>query len=439
MICKVKNTIERFSMLNNVKSVVIGLSGGADSVCLFDILLKFRAEYDFKLVAVHVNHNLRGNEALRDQNFVQELCSANNVELYVFSADVEKIAKEKHIGIEECGRNIRYEAFESMNCDRIAVAHNLSDCIESTVFNLVRGCSLSGICRIPPVRGKIIRPLIECSSEEIRSYCKNNSLKYVVDSTNLHDDYSRNYIRNDIVPHFSKLNQSFEESFLRFYDSVENDEEYLKKCSQRALKNAQTDNGFDKNKLLSEDKAIFYRCVRLMLESKMKKQVEKRHIDLVASAIKDGKTVELSKDLYISSDCDIIAFHSPNKMIEPWLCLANSKTFVSPFKTYELLFEPFDKTKHTGENNICDAAFLSDRLLMRSRKEGDSITLSKRKVSKTLKKLFNEQKIPPEERNKFAVLESDGKLIWAEPFGVNALFEVSNKTKTVAIIKIKEG
>lgn len=439
MICKVKNTIERFSMLNNAKSVVIGLSGGADSVCLFDILLKLSAEYGFKLIAVHVNHNLRGNEALRDQNFVQELCKANNIELNVVSAEVEKIAKEKHIGIEECGRNIRYEAFESINCDRIAVAHNLSDCIESTVFNLVRGSSLSGICRISPVRGKIIRPLIECSSEEIRSYCKNNSLEYVIDSTNLHDDYSRNHIRNNIVPQFSKLNQSFEESFLRFYDSIENDEAYLRKLSQQVLENAKTDNGFDKNKLLAEDRAIFYRCIRLMLESKMKKQVEKRHVDLVADAIKNGKTVELSKDLYISSDCDIITFHSPNKTIEPWFCLANGKTFASPFKSYELLFEPFDKTKHTGENNICDASFLSDRLLMRSRKEGDSIALSKRKVSKTLKRLFNEQKIPPAERNKFAVLESDGKLIWAEPFGVNASFEVSNKTKTVAIIKIKEG
>jgi len=143
--------------------------------------------------------------------------------------------------------------------------------------------------------------------------------------------------------------------------------------------------------------------------------------------------------LYISSDCDIITFHSPDKVAEPWAAFENVKTFVSPFKTYELSFEPFDKTKHMGENNICDASFLSALLLMRSRKEGDSITLSKRKVSKTLKKLFNEKKIPPKKRNEFAVLESDGKLIWAESCGVNAPFEVSDKTKTVAIIKIKEG
>ena len=439
MICKVRKTIERFSMLENAKSVAIGLSGGADSVCLFDILLKLSDEYGFKLKAVHVNHNLRGEEALRDQHFVERLCEKNKVELKVISADVEKIAKEKHISVEECGRNIRYEAFESMNCDKIAVAHNLSDCIESTVFNLVRGSSLSGVCRIPPVRGKIIRPLIECSSDEIRNYCKNNALDYVIDSTNLHDDYSRNHIRNNIVPQFLRLNQNFEESFLRFYDSVENDEAYLKRLSNEALEKARVADGFDKNLLLSEEKAIFYRCIRLMLESKMKKQVEKRHVDLVVDAIKNGKTVELSKDLYISSDCDIITFHSPNKAVEPWLAFENEKTFVSPFKTYELLFEPFDKTKHTGENNICDASFLSTPLLMRSRKEGDSITLSKRKVSKSLKKLFNEKKIPPEKRNKFAVLESDGKLIWAESFGVNAPFEVSDKTKTVAIIKIKEG
>lgn len=439
MICKVKKTIERFSMLENAKNVAIGLSGGADSVCLFDILLKLAPEYGFKLVAVHVNHNLRGEEAVRDQKFVENLCRKNSVELKIVSADVEKIAKEKHIGVEECGRNIRYEAFESMNCDKTAVAHSLSDCIESTVFNLVRGSSLSGVCRISPVRDKIIRPLIGCTANEIRNYCKENSLDFVTDSTNLHDDYSRNYIRNNILPLFKNINENYEESFLRFYDSIENDDAFLKELSERTLEKAKIDGGYSKSVLLSADKAVFSRCVRLILEGKMKKQVEKRHIDLVSDAIKSGKTVELSKDLYISSNSDIITFRPRVKAAEPWLSFEKAGRFFSPYKTYELAFEPFDKTKHAGDNNICDAFFLSDSLLMRSRKEGDCITFSKRKVSKTLKKLFNEKKIPPEKRNELAVLESDGKLIWAESFGVNAPFEISEKTENVAIIKIKEG
>ncbi len=439
MICKVKKTIERFSMFDKTKSIAVGLSGGADSVCLFDILLKLKGEYGFKIIAVHVNHNLRGEEAMRDQLFVEKLCKKNKVELKIVSPDVSKIAEEKHIGVEECGRIIRYEALKSVNCDKIAVAHSLSDCIETSLFNLIRGSSLSGICRIPPIRDNVIRPLIDCSSAEIRRYCKENNLEYVVDSTNLHDDYSRNFIRQNIVPLFSSLNENYEESFKRFYDSVSFDEAYLKETAKNTLENAKTENGFDRNVLLSSNSAIFHRCIKSMLEDAMKKQVEKRHIELVCEAIEKTGSVQLSKDLYIFVNRDIITFRSHQKKAEPWLSKSKGKTFVSPYKTYELSIEAFDKNSYTGDNNICDAAFLSEPYFMRSRKEGDSITLLKRSVTKTLKKLFNEEKIPAEKRNEIAVLESGGKVIWVEGFGVNAPCRISDKTEKVAIIKIKEG
>ncbi len=114
-------------MLENTKSVAVGLSGGADSVCLFNILLKLKSKYGFEIIAVHINHNLRGAEARRDQLFVEELCKKNQIVLKIVSCNVEKIAEEKHVGVEECGRAVRYEAFESVGCDKIAVAHNLSD------------------------------------------------------------------------------------------------------------------------------------------------------------------------------------------------------------------------------------------------------------------------------------------------------------------------
>lgn len=426
-------------MLENTRSVVVGLSGGADSVCLFDILLKLKSKYGFEIIAVHINHNLRGTEAMRDQLFVEELCKKNQIGLKLVSCNVEKIAEEKHIGVEECGRAVRYEAFESVGCDKIAVAHNLSDCIETTLFNLVRGSSLSGVCRIPPVRGNVIRPLIDCSAAEIRQYCRENHLEYVIDSTNLHDDYSRNFIRQNIVPLFSRLNGNYEESFKRFYDSVALDESYLKKTAKKALESAKTKNGFNRAVLLSLENAIYYRSIRIMLENVMKKQVEKRHIDLVCKAIEKTGCVQLSKDLYIFVNRDIITFRSHQKNAEPWISKSNGKAFVSPYKTYELSFEAFDKKRYAGDNNICDAAFVSDSSFMRSRKEGDSITLFKRNVTKTLKKLFNEEKIPAEKRNEIAVLESGGKIIWVEGFGVNAPYRVSDKTRKIAIIKIKEG
>lgn len=440
MICKVKETIKRYAMLENTSSIAIGISGGADSVCLFDVLLKLRAEFGFEITAVHVNHNLRGEEAMRDQKFVEELCKKDGIELTVVSADVSSLAKEMHIGIEECGRKVRYEAFESTGCDKIAVAHSLSDCIETTVFNLIRGSSLSGITRIPPIRGKIIRPLINCTSEEIRRYCNENNLDFVVDSTNLHDDYSRNFIRERIVPQFSRLNGNFAESFERFYDSVEKDENFLNLQAERLFEKAAVDNGFSREILLSSDEAVLKRCLRFILNKNMKKQVEKKHIDLVEDAIKKCSSVQLSKDLYISSNRDIITFHTAlNLPSASWEAFEENGEFSSPYKTYLIRTERFDSEKHLGENNICDASFLESPLKMRSRKDGDRIMLLKRKVSKTLKKLFNEEKIPISKRNELAVLESAGKLIWVESFGVNAPFAVTEKTEKVAIIKIKEG
>ena len=426
-------------MLENAKSVAVGLSGGADSVCLFDILLKLRSELGFRLVCVHVNHNLRGDESLRDQRFVQDLCAKNGVELKIVSADIAKLAKERHIGIEECGRAVRYEAFESAGCDRIAVAHSLSDCIETSLFNLARGSSLTGVCRIPPVRGKIIRPLIDCTAQEIRDYCRENLLPFVVDSTNLEDDYTRNFIRLNIIPKFKQINSDFENSFLRFYETAARDEAYLEKLAHKALESAKCSDGYLRFVLLSQDDAVLYRCLRLILESKMKKQVEKKHVDLAVNTVKNTGTLQLGKDLYICAGCDIILFHSAQSREEAWRAYETDGEFISPFKTYELTVVPFDKSRLTGENNICDAACLSDRTVMRSRMPGDRITLFPRNVTKSLKKLYNEAKIPQKERGRLAVLESGGKLIWAENFGVNAPYRVSRDTKMIAIIKIKEG
>lgn len=439
MICKVKKTIDRFSMLENAKRVAVGLSGGADSVCLFDILLKLKTVYGYELVCVHVNHNLRGDEALRDQHFVEQLCANNAVELSIISADISALAKEQRIGIEECGRKVRYEAFDKTDCDRIAVAHSLSDCIETSLFNLARGSSLSGVCRIPPVRGRIIRPLIDCTSQEIREYCKANSLSFVVDSSNLEDDYTRNFIRLNIVPKFKKINPDFENSFCRFFETIGREEAFLEKLAHEALESARCKNGYLRSVLLNNDDAILHRCIRLILESRMKKQAEKKHIELVTDIAKNTGTVQLGKDLYISSQCDILFFHSAQSNDCPWSVNETDGVFISPFKRYELAVVPIDKFCSTGDNNICDATFLSGSVVMRSRMPGDRITLFPRNVSKTLKKLYNEEKIPTAERNRLAVLESDGKLIWTERFGVNAPYRVSESTKMIAIIEIKEG
>ena len=139
MICKVKSTIERHKMLEGVKTVAVGLSGGADSMCLTDILIKLKVQYGVVVKAVHINHNIRGKEAERDENHVREYCKENGIELLVFSEDIPSHSKELGISEEECGRKVRYECFRKANCDAIATAHTLSDSVETSVFNFIRG------------------------------------------------------------------------------------------------------------------------------------------------------------------------------------------------------------------------------------------------------------------------------------------------------------
>lgn len=437
MICKVKRTIERFFMLDGANSVVLGLSGGADSVCLFDILCKIREECGFALKAVHVNHNLRGEEALSDCRFVEELCRKRGVPLEIVSADVAAIAKERKLGLEECGRLVRYEAFKKSGCDKIAVAHTLSDSIETSLFNLTRGSSLSGVCGIAPTRGNIIRPLIFCTRDEIVGYCNENGLDFVTDSSNLTDDYSRNFLRHNVIPLLKQLNPELEKSFLRFFKSAGNDDAFLKKTALDVLKTTKCEEGYKRQTFLSLDNAVLNRCVRLILEEKMKKQIEARHIALVADAIKKTGKIQLSEDLYISVSCDIISFQIQNKQCEPWIAKRNNGELVSPFKSYSIVSavdnQPIDL------KNSFDPKLLDGELIMRSRRPGDCFTSAARGNTKTLKKLFNEMKIPPEEREKLAVLESGGAVVWVEGVGTNKPFIVTDKTDDPVKIKIKEG
>ena len=437
MICKVKKTLEEHSMLSSGDCVVVGFSGGADSVCLLDILLRLKESLHLTLKAVHVNHNLRGEEALSDQKFVESFCRLRGVELQVVSVDVEKRAKKEHIGLEECGRKVRYEAFERAGGDKIAVAHSLSDRIETTLFNLARGSSLSGVCGISPVNGKIIRPLIGCTRNEIESYCLERGLSFVIDSSNLSDDYSRNFIRHRIVPEFKKLNDGFEGAFERFFENCERDESFLEAQTRSAIKKSERENGFDRNELLSLDESVLFRVIHTVLEERMKKQVETKHIRLVADIIKNCGKIQLSQDLYICANSDIIYFQFSDSAGEPWFCEPKDGVFVSPYKIYELKRLDIDRAQADTEN-IVDFSNIKTPLVLRSRRPGDRFAPAGRGCTKTLKKLFNEAKIPPRKRNEIALLESGGEIVWIEGFGVSELFKPNDSCKETFIINIKE-
>ena len=206
----VKRYMDSYDMLTAGGRVVVGLSGGADSVCLLLVLKRL----GYEVHALHVNHMIRGGEEDRDESFVRELCEREGIELTVVRKDVPVLAKELHMSEEEAGRHIRYEAFEELATQlggsgkavKIAVAHNKNDLAETVIYNMIRGSSLQGIAGIRPVRGRIIRPLLMTKRTEIENYLSSVDQEFITDSTNLKTDYTRNRIRLEVLPILEELN-----------------------------------------------------------------------------------------------------------------------------------------------------------------------------------------------------------------------------------------
>ena len=228
----VSQTIRQHDMLTGVYGVVVGLSGGVDSVTLLHVLMSLQDEFNFDLYAVHVNHNLRGQSSKEDENFVIRLCQSWDVPLQVYQADVKAHAAAHKQSIEEAGRSLRYhylkQGMEHFGANKIAVGHHQDDNAETVLLNLFRGTGLKGLCGIPPVNGPVIRPLLDVSRQSIEAYANKHNLAYVTDATNANLDHSRNYVRNQIIPAIRRqFGRNVTAAMARSASLLIPDEEYL--------------------------------------------------------------------------------------------------------------------------------------------------------------------------------------------------------------------
>ncbi len=436
MICKVTDTIDKYGLLNGISCVAVGVSGGADSMCLLEILSSLKDKYGIILKAVHVNHNLRGEEALRDENLVRDFCKEKGIELSVYSVDINSLSAELGVGTEECGRKVRYECFDKAGCDAVAVAHSLSDSIETTVYNLIRGTGTKGLCGIPVSRKpNIIRPLIFCLREEIESYCKKEKIPYINDSSNFTDDYTRNYIRHNIIPSFEKVNPSFAANILRSGMILREENDFIEKTAFELINKSAVGELYDAESFSDVHPAVRKRAILILLSEKMKKQPLYVHTELVNSIIENkGGKVELSTDLFAKVENGRLSFLGKAEKAQPWAVDFVDFRAEGPYGTYFIVSSEF--------YNKNDAAFdgekIKGQLVLTSRRSGDSFVFKRRNISKSLKKLFNEMKIPADEREKVAVMRDSENIIWVEGVGVNADYIPDKNCKKIFIIK-KEG
>lgn len=235
---KVLETIKKYNLINNNDKIVLGVSGGPDSISMLHILNHIKNEkiIDFKIVVAHINHMIR-KEAVEDEEYVNDYCKKNNIECYIKRIDVQKIANNKRIGTEEAGRNARYDFFDEImqktNSNKIAIAHNKNDKIETILMHILRGSGVLGLKGIEPIRqDKYIRPLIECERSEIEAYCEKEQLEPRIDKTNFENEYTRNKIRNVVIPYIQKeFNPNIIETINRLSEIIGSENDYIDKIT----------------------------------------------------------------------------------------------------------------------------------------------------------------------------------------------------------------
>ena len=238
LIDSVRKTITKYNLIDKGDTIIVAVSGGPDSMTLLSILLSLKEEYNIKIIVAHINHGIRENAKI-DEEYVKKFCKDNNIELYIKKADVKQIAKDNKQGLEEAGRCVRYEFFgeimRNTKAQKIAIAHNLNDKAETIIMNMLRGSGVSGLKGIEPKRGAYIRPLIETSRENIEKYCIENKINPRHDESNDDNTYTRNKIRNIVIPYLKEeFNPNIIDSLNRMSEIIKEEEEYLEKQTQKA-------------------------------------------------------------------------------------------------------------------------------------------------------------------------------------------------------------
>lgn len=408
---KVVRALQQYSMLNQGDSVIVALSGGADSVALLNVICSFKEKYNLKIYAAHLNHGIRGEEAERDENFCKILCDKLNVELFTKHINIRQLAKAQKISEELCGRNERYSFFEDLSRRlkaKIATAHTASDNAETVLFNLARGSSLGGISGILPVRDNIIRPLIYVTRAEVEQYCKENNLDYVTDSTNLTDDYTRNHIRHNVILPLKKINPNLEQAITRLSENAMQTSAYINTQTKNAIEQSRSKYGFLCKKLLSYDEVIVKTSIVMLCKKYADFSPEHRHIELIIKAMHSAGATELYNNCFAVVKQGVLRFDKIDNK--------NDTAFLRPFKSNDNFI--FGKKSYSIKNNsLIEKRFKN--AVFRTRKSKDTFECAGRNINKSLRKLMNELKIPSEKRDALLLLADGNEVLWCEEIGVS--------------------
>ncbi len=431
---KVKSYISENALADKGDKIVIGVSGGADSVALLYSLFDLCKDLDLKLYTVHINHGLR-SEAKAEAEYVRTLSEELGIPFFLYEEDVESIAKELSIGTEEAGRKIRYERFyevlKKTGASKIAVAHNKNDLCETMLFNLFRGTGIKGLSSIPPKRGEVIRPLLCVERSEIEEFLNERKVSFCIDASNLTNDYSRNRIRNVIIPaikenaaneavsHMAECAKQLRELYAYFDDLAD------RKFAECLRSKSETAVSLDKNLLTGCDSYMQKLLVKKMIDVLVpsNKDITHTHLEEVCSLLKKpgSKRANLPYGIMAISNYETLT-----------LTKELPKEAEIPDVRFEIFdnFEGFDYgdkkyTKCFDYDKIGNVPFV------RFRESKDFIVINKEGNKKRLKDFMINEKIPAALRDTTPLLVKGNDVLWVIGYRMSESYKVSKDTKKI--------
>lgn len=443
---KVINFIARYGLIGQKENLLIAFSGGPDSVFALHFFYKFRKKFRCNISAVHFNHNLRGNESKEDENFAIAQCKKLRVDLNIIQLDVKAFAKKNKLSLEEAARILRYNELSKFakrnSIDKIITAHNLNDNTETILMNLFSGTGISGLSGIPIKRENIIRPLLCLTKKEVLQYLNHNKINYRIDSSNLENDFKRNFIRNKILPLIEEINPSFDDALFRSSQNFLKQKEFENKSIEYLIQNfsKQIKNGYE----LSLDLLKIYgeipgEFLKFFLKKYFNYQLEhKDYIKINKLAFNQkGKSIALKNYLKVIKESDTLVF--TKKIIDNIeaveIKIGESKKISG--KTIKI--ESTTKSEKLSPNNyeLIAADNLDDTFIIRNWKIGDKFKPLGMKKEKNVSDFLTDLKIPAAIKKEQLVMINRNQIIWIVGLRISDDVKITSETKKVIKLWIK--
>jgi tRNA(Ile)-lysidine synthase len=438
MIKEIFKDIKNHKLIKKGETIILGFSGGPDSVFLLEILKKYKEEIDseIEIILVHINHMLRGEDSDGDEKFSESIAKKNSFKFYSKKINITKISIEEKKGLEEIGREVRHqlfkEIFEKEGGDKIALAHNKDDQIETFLFRLIRGTSLEGLEGIRMKKMQYIRPIINVFKKEILKYLSENKIEYRVDKTNFENEFTRNSIRLDLIPFIEKrYNPKFKDKIFNIMGEVrevnaENslDIEEFMENSKLSIEKLNTVSDFFKKKLIKQ----------YFNEKNIKS--DRYKVNSVIELLEKGgsKRISLEKDIFLLKEYNYLSIikEVENQEVKKNLFEKNFELKIPgkiKFGSYEVIAEVSLDKIEKGSFEFLTNLNIGETLIVRTRKNGDKIIPTGMTSEKKVKEILINNKILKEKREELPLVLQGDKIIWIGGVRGSEIFKKDCNTK----------